>query len=188
MDSYVAKGAVWARPAVLDTLAPRGGLGSNRHILLASSDRSGGGFQRQSDSPHAWDLPRRADCMPVARKRVRESPTASCDAVSMHFDVAAARPGSPAEPTSAGPSAPGNVSAEAPRSGQERDESTKTKDFCKVRSLTQSGWRQQHCWWRATVNDPSTLARCGSTVKARALPAVLHAVGSAAVRLMQATV
>ena len=75
--------------------------------------------------------------MPLSYKRSRESPSDSADAVVMHFDVAAAspKPGpTPAsEQTSSAPEARGSSAAGPARGSPQRDESTKTKDFCKVR-------------------------------------------------------
>ena len=86
-------------------------------------------------------LLRRGDCMQQDCIRDPGSPTDSCEAVVMHFDVAAAsptprpNPGSPPEQTPADLSAPGSPSGGPLRSGRARDESTKTKEFCKVRWL-----------------------------------------------------
>ena len=78
--------------------------------------------------------------MQLTCKRDNGSPTHSSDALVMHWDVAAASP-SPrtAAPNTSSPEASPDVSAPSspadvpPRAGQGRDESSKTKDFCKVR-------------------------------------------------------
>jgi len=77
--------------------------------------------------------------MPPACKRGHEAPSDSSESVVMHFDVAAAspKPGSesqPPEQTSANPEARGSAAGGPPRSSPHRDESSKTKDYCKVRA------------------------------------------------------
>ncbi len=71
----------------------------------------------------------------------------------MHFDVAAAspKPGSASEShpeqTSANPEARGSAAVVPARSSPQRDEGSKTKDYCKVRGPTVHDGRQCERQW-----------------------------------------
>ena len=133
----------------LDTLLPRCILAPACSVASKGTDPNG----RSDLASRLCKSSRRADCMQLACERAPGSPSDSCAAVVMHFDVAAAsctpRPGpdSPTERASQNLSAPGSPSGGPPRTGPTRDESTKTKEFCKVRQpATPSGCQWQQNW------------------------------------------